>query len=59
MLKAFSLGIVLVLILIPALRELYFFWRWKSQLGRRDDHEWNRWLQSVRSSDLPGEHPRL
>ena len=58
MLKAFLLGVFAILLLIPVLRELYFFMRWRSRFGRRDHLEWSRWLQSVRSSDISGEHSR-
>jgi hypothetical protein len=56
MVKAVLLGLILLLVLLPALREAYFFFRWKSRFGRRDQYEWNRWLESMRSAELTREH---
>ncbi len=58
MLKAFLLGVFLIL-LFPILREVYFFVRWRSRFGRRDDIEWSRWLQAARSNEIHGEHSRF
>ena len=55
MIKPLLLGVLLILLIIPALRELYYFLRWKSMLGKRDDMEWSRWLQSVRAAEVNGE----
>ena len=57
MVKSFLLGGFLML-LVPVVREVYFFVRWRSRFGRRDATEWSRWLQSVRSSEFPREHSR-
>lgn len=59
MLKAALFGFFLLVLLYAVVREIYFFLRWRSRFGRRDSMEWSRWLQSVRSNDLPGEHSRF
>ena len=59
MIKALALGVILILLIVPALRELYYFLRWKSMLGKRDDMEWTRWLQSARAGEINGERSQL
>ncbi len=49
-------GMLVVLVSIPLVREVYYFFRWRASLGRRDEMEWTRWLQTARTS---GENPNI